>query len=182
MYGEPLLGKNIRSARDKKGMKQAELAQKSQVSITAISAYENDRKRPGLDTLAALAKALDVSLDELYYGEPSLKPIATSGSEGELIVNCVYELWKLGVLANARRVFLEEMEEARQGLRTDEYYFYDEEPAPEDHIGLSKYASDVERLIYQLDDYADREYAFPDKAAYLEQLLGSFVNKIEVPF
>ena len=54
--------KEIRLAR---GMTQEELAKKTGVSQSQIARYENGNFEPNLDTLKALARELDVTIDEL---------------------------------------------------------------------------------------------------------------------
>lgn len=58
-----LIGKNIRSARKNKNWAQTDLARATGMANTVISAYERGKKTPGLETLAIIANALEVSLD-----------------------------------------------------------------------------------------------------------------------
>jgi len=37
-------------------------------------------------------------MDDLYYGTEAKKVISSSKNKGELITNCVFELWKNNVL------------------------------------------------------------------------------------
>ena len=67
-YIEDHIGQNIREVRKEKGLSQNELHQKTGISITALSGYENGNM-PGLTTLAIIARGLGVSLDRLYYGD-----------------------------------------------------------------------------------------------------------------
>lgn len=63
-------GARIKFLRQTLGMKQADLAEKLNVSPQAIAIYETGRREPGLKNLIQLARALDVSADWLL-GEPS---------------------------------------------------------------------------------------------------------------
>lgn len=58
-------GKIIASLRDKKGMSQTELADKSGVSRVMIGKYERGEAIPSIDAAKKIADALEVSLDYL---------------------------------------------------------------------------------------------------------------------
>ena len=55
----------IRELREQKGLSQVQLAELSHVHRVSISMYETGRKKPNIDSLKRLAKALDVSTDDL---------------------------------------------------------------------------------------------------------------------
>lgn len=59
------LGENIRRIRKEKGMSQIELCRKLEVDRAYMSNVENGKKNPTLATIEKIAKALNVSLDEL---------------------------------------------------------------------------------------------------------------------
>jgi transcriptional regulator with XRE-family HTH domain len=59
------LGKRIASLRKQRGLTQVELAKKLGVAQPILSNYEHGKLRPNHQVLAALAKALAVSTDEL---------------------------------------------------------------------------------------------------------------------
>jgi transcriptional regulator with XRE-family HTH domain len=69
------LGANIRRHRRAQQMRQKELAARSGVPQSMISAYELDKSVPSVPTLKSLAKALRVSLDDLAWG-PQERPEA----------------------------------------------------------------------------------------------------------
>ncbi len=58
-------GKIIAGLRDKKGMSQTELADKSGVSRVMIGKYERGEAAPSIDAAKKIADALEVSLDNL---------------------------------------------------------------------------------------------------------------------
>jgi transcriptional regulator with XRE-family HTH domain len=60
-----LLGKNIRSIRLDKGIKQFELAKKAGISISYLCEIENGKSVPSLKTLLKIAKALKVDCSVL---------------------------------------------------------------------------------------------------------------------
>lgn len=63
------IGPRVRSIREAKSMTQRDLSYASGVTITTISAIELQKVSPKLDTVAALARALDVSIDTLISFE-----------------------------------------------------------------------------------------------------------------
>jgi transcriptional regulator with XRE-family HTH domain len=62
------LGKNIKFLRNRKGMTQAVLAEKADISIIFLSSIERGAKFPQPDTLARIAQVLDVQVFELFKG------------------------------------------------------------------------------------------------------------------
>ena len=91
------IGGNIKDLRNRQRLKQASLASKAQVSSSQLSAFENGKKTPGLITIANIAEGLSATIDEVYYGPFSRRPIATSKNEVELAVNCFAALVELGM-------------------------------------------------------------------------------------
>lgn len=55
----------LKEAREKKSIKQSEIAKILDTTQQTISSYENGLRKPSLDRLVELAQILDVSLDEL---------------------------------------------------------------------------------------------------------------------
>jgi transcriptional regulator with XRE-family HTH domain len=64
-----ILGKNIKSFRTHKGLTQAVLAEKADISIIFLSSIERGTKYPKADVLARIAKVLEVEVFELYKGD-----------------------------------------------------------------------------------------------------------------
>ena len=82
-------GLRIREMRLARGLTMAELAARIGVSQPAISQWESGREKPGRDSLQKLARAFDVSLDELHgapVASPSLgqEPVASVNANGGL--------------------------------------------------------------------------------------------------
>ena len=65
-----MLGARIASLRQGRGLSQAELAQRLNISTSAVGMYEQGRREPSVDTLIALAREFGVSLDYLLSGRP----------------------------------------------------------------------------------------------------------------
>lgn len=64
-----MLAKRIRELRNKKGLSQEKLARLADVSFTTIVKIESgESKKPTIQTMAGIAKALGISLDELIKG------------------------------------------------------------------------------------------------------------------
>ena len=64
-----MVGKNIRKFREKKKMTQEQLAERLSVTRQAISNWETEKTQPDIDTLQKIAQLLEVSVEELIYGE-----------------------------------------------------------------------------------------------------------------
>ena len=60
-----LITNNILKIRLKKGLTQAQLAEKLNVQQSTISMIENEERNPSVDVLLKLAAALGVTVDEL---------------------------------------------------------------------------------------------------------------------
>jgi transcriptional regulator with XRE-family HTH domain len=61
-----MIGDNIKKFRKKKGSTQDELARKAYIPYTTLTKLEpNVIKRPSIQTVAKIAKALDLSIEEL---------------------------------------------------------------------------------------------------------------------
>lgn len=71
---EKSLGSVIADKRKEKKMTQLELAQKLGVTDKAVSKWERDLSCPDIGTLPALARELDLSLDELLQGKAGKAP------------------------------------------------------------------------------------------------------------
>ena len=63
-----MLGERIAALRRRAGLSQAELAQRLQISASAMGMYEQGRREPSVDTLVAMARELQVSTDFLLTG------------------------------------------------------------------------------------------------------------------
>jgi transcriptional regulator with XRE-family HTH domain len=64
-----ILGKNIKFLRSRKGLTQAVLAEKADISIIFLSSIERGAKYPQADILARIAKILKVEVFELFKGD-----------------------------------------------------------------------------------------------------------------
>jgi len=65
------VGTRLRTARGLRGLSLRVLADRTGVSPSLISQVETGRAKPSVSTLYAIASELDISLDELLFGDPS---------------------------------------------------------------------------------------------------------------
>lgn len=66
-----MLGPRIAALRRSAGLSQSELAQRLQISPSAVGMYEQGRREPSVSMLLALGRELEVSMDFLLKGVPS---------------------------------------------------------------------------------------------------------------
>lgn len=62
-------GKNMKRYRNMAGLTQEQLAEKTGYSNSHIAQIENTNGKPSIQTVAAIANALGVGIDQLCYGE-----------------------------------------------------------------------------------------------------------------
>jgi transcriptional regulator with XRE-family HTH domain len=67
-------GDRFRAARNALGLTQDELAERLELTKSAISAWENNREAPSFDKLSRVRTHLETSLDYLICGEATAKP------------------------------------------------------------------------------------------------------------
>lgn len=59
------IGKMLKDARMKVGISQKELAERLNTTSQNLAQYENDRRKPKIDTLRKICSAMDISINEL---------------------------------------------------------------------------------------------------------------------
>ncbi len=163
---EEVIGKNIKSERIKKGWSQSRLSNECGIANTVISAYENGKKTPGLDSVARIATGLGVSIDRLCYGDESESFINSVPDEGRKIVNCIYTLWSMGIIS-----YYENW--GQNG--------YSATPVSEirgAYLCVREYYIQISRLINRLNDFNQNKNTFPDPDVYLENILSSVAKEI----
>ena len=79
------VGQRIRELRLKRGMLQEELARKAGLSPSALSNFEQGRRRTSLDWLRKISKALGVSVSDLIPESRTRKPLAENKEEERLL-------------------------------------------------------------------------------------------------
>lgn len=83
-----------------RGLKKSDLATKAGVSISYISDVTNAKGNPSLDTMVAIADALEVPLVALLQPPP----VGTDGWDGSLADSLLKDDCKVGLPAGYRRV------------------------------------------------------------------------------
>jgi len=76
----------LQELRKQKGLTQEELAESLYVSRTAVSKWESGRGYPNIDSLKAIAKFFEVTIDELLSGEELLTIAEKDHKEKERII------------------------------------------------------------------------------------------------
>ena len=79
------VGQRIRELRQKRGMLQEELARKAGLSPSALSNFEQGRRRTSLDWLKKISKSLDVKVSDLIPDSHTRKPLAENKEETKLL-------------------------------------------------------------------------------------------------
>lgn len=74
------IGQNIANYRKKADMTQAELAEKLNVSVQAISKWENDVSHPDIERIGRLARVLNTSAEQIINGEEAVAKAELSGN------------------------------------------------------------------------------------------------------
>lgn len=62
-------GSRLRKLREGRGLTQRELAERIEMEVAQVTRYERGQALPNAETLASLARILDVSLDLLLLGQ-----------------------------------------------------------------------------------------------------------------
>ena len=63
-----IFGRRVRQLRDARKMPQEELAHRANIHVTYVSGIENGKRNPGLLVIGRLARALNVTIPELFSG------------------------------------------------------------------------------------------------------------------
>ena len=75
----PDVGRHIADYRKQNSLTQEQLASALHVTRQTVSSWENGRTLPDVESLAAVASALDVSVEELIYGKRTVPPTEPPG-------------------------------------------------------------------------------------------------------
>lgn len=163
------IGKNIKEVRNKLGMSQAKLAEKSDMSGSVLSAYERSAKIPSLPTVAKIARALQVSIERLYYGDDNNALINQAPDEGRKIVNCFYHLWTQDIIYYYEDMAMPNMQQQ---------YYDNRGYIKEMNLYIRKHTRPIHRLINSLNEYSLQKETYDDPEKYLEMILSSVASEI----
>ena len=99
------VGKRIRTLRQEKGLLQEELARKAGLSPSALSNFEQGRRRTSLECVRKISKALGVRLSDLIPESRIRRPLAQTPEEERLLA-----MWRKIDQAELRDQLLEVIE------------------------------------------------------------------------
>jgi transcriptional regulator with XRE-family HTH domain len=91
-------GRRLKEARLKKGITQAELAQRMGLTLRAITYYEGESTNPSLQFIEKAAKALGITQGALLGTEWKEQPLAAANQDKGVIKTLKLRLPKLGLL------------------------------------------------------------------------------------
>jgi transcriptional regulator with XRE-family HTH domain len=103
-FDAEVIGENIKRIRLLKNMSQNELAKKSSVAQSGISLYEEGTRKPKIETIKKLSKALGVTLEQLIdykFSKMTNADRIRSMSDEEL------EEWLTSITNDAQRAIVE---------------------------------------------------------------------------
>ena len=161
---EQVIGANIRKERKAKGWSQTELGNQCGIGNTVISAYENGKKIPGLNTIVRIANGLGVSLDRLCFGDESEVFINTAPDEGRIVTNCIVKLLELGCIRYHSNLYDEQID----GL-------YERGGCI---LLLEKYEDQIERLCIDLNRFKEKKNTYSNPEEYREMIVSSVATEI----
>ena len=159
------IGPNIVQVRHEKDISQAELSGLSGISTSTLSAYENSKKYPNVNTLGKIAVSLGVSIDRLYFGDANDAFISAVPDIGRRVVNAIYLLWEQRIIS------------------LYDYYAFGFPPNNGNKpnsvvLYVHRFGEQIQRLISSLDEYSLKKKTYSDPDQYLEMLLSSVANEI----
>ena len=120
------IGERIKAARKVKGLSQEDLGDLLGVSFQAVSSWETGKFIPDSDHLAALAKALDLSLDALFVDEEKnweLKPVNYDPGHMYTFVKGRAQMYRMPLTLGV----MELLREAHSGQKRKSKYGFEED-------------------------------------------------------
>ena len=83
-----LIGLRVKESRLQKRMSQAELAERTDLSVSFISHIETENKRASLESLVRIANALETTVDQMLNGNQSSDPAEYRIELVQLLKDC----------------------------------------------------------------------------------------------
>lgn len=83
-----LIGKRIRETHKQRGLSAEELAEIADLSTVYISYIENAKRKPSLESLIKISNALEITIDELLYGNLLYNPTEYQTDIDLLMADC----------------------------------------------------------------------------------------------
>lgn len=153
---DDLIGKKIKEIRIQKGLSQEQLQNLSGIKNTVISALENGKRTVGLHTIAAIARSLEVSIDELCFGNDAITYEQPTEDIGTNVTDCILCLIRNGVITGTSKTD-----------NLSNYYL---------HIGKYKY--EIDRLISSICHIYDNINYYEDWDSCIEAIKKSVIEEI----
>lgn len=94
---------NLRTARERKGFSQKEMAERIGVAKSTYSLYESGNREPNVQTIKKIADALNVSADELLGLDDTPQTIAAHFDGNEYTADELDEIRKFAEFVKAKR-------------------------------------------------------------------------------
>lgn len=165
MLEQNSIGKNIKAFREAAGKTQREVANAANIPSSQISAYETGARTPNIDTLASIAKALNKSIDELYYGKSTKTATLPDGSTGRLVVDCILNLFQNDIIGSVI-----------EGAQTSDQYG---RVIKLDCLELRQHLKQIKRFITFLYDFEQSRDTFSNPENHLNEMCESVANEID---
>ncbi len=168
MNYEEIIGKNIKKARTSKGVTQRKLYEWTEIQDSTICQFEKGKRIPGLDSVVKIARALNVSIDSIVWGDENTVFIDREPDEGRKIVTAIYYLWSIGVISAKD-----------YSLPYSDVSFSNYKSKTGSFLGIRKYPTQIMRLLKALDDIDNNKETYGDKKdEYIEMTLDSVAKDI----
>ncbi len=165
-----VLGDRIKKARQRTGLKQADLAKQLNCTQAALSQYETGNREPGLEDLVNIASKLNTSTDyllgrtDIFSEDVSIKNIGNYLGLSYEAIECLHEKYIQRKRKTAENYILKEVE-SWIGLDTDEEEF-------------ARYYNWIKKDLQQdLEDYKKTLNQFICSCEFSE-LLSALINNI----
>ena len=110
-----LLGKRIHEWRMALGITQENLAYMTDVSVPFISALENGKKKPSLETVISIADAMGITVDEIMAGNQLSSPNDYQSDIDILLHDCSSE---------ERRFLYESLKSLKDTIRQNRWFIH----------------------------------------------------------
>lgn len=150
-----LVGERIRAARKAKNYTQSKLQELTGIQVSSISEFENGRSLPNIESIAKIAEKLEVSIDNLWFGDKSVSFVENAPNYGTMIVNAY------SVLKDNRVV--KSIEDGKNGVA---------------YVSITRHREALNRLNSALDEFNANIKTYSDPSAFLSQLKESVARNI----
>lgn len=104
-----IIGRRVREFRMKMNLSQADLAERTELSVTYICLIETAKKQPSLESLVRIADVLGVTVNTLLNGNQTNDPLEYHAELAQLLEGCTsYEKRVIYEIASATKKSLVE--------------------------------------------------------------------------